>query len=291
MKILCVDCGQEMRGGQWQTLRLVLGLGRQCVLLCLKNSPLWKAAAAHGLEVAPVSMSTLRRLSRSADLVHAHDARSHTLCALAGVKPLVVSRRVAFPIGQSWLARWKYSRAQHYVAVSHFVRSVLANAGIPQERISVVYDGVPIPEQPLRPGSDILAFSTLDPMKGADLARATGLPVLFTRNLEEDLARAGVFLYLSRSEGLGSAILLAMAAGIPVVASCVGGIPEIIDHQVNGVLTENHPAEIRQAVDFAFSHRQRLGEEARRTILQRFSVDRMVSKTMDVYRQVLTCSI
>ena len=43
---------------------------------------------------------------RSHDLVHAHDARTHTLAACCARAPLVVSRRVAFPVG----SRWKYGR-------------------------------------------------------------------------------------------------------------------------------------------------------------------------------------
>jgi glycosyltransferase involved in cell wall biosynthesis len=74
-----------------------------------------------------------------------------------------------------------------------------------------------------------------DPLKGAGLlqtaASAAGAQVVFSEELATDLATADVFVYLSESEGLGSAILLAMAQGVPVVASNVGGIPELVEHE------------------------------------------------------------
>lgn len=52
------------------------------------------------------------------------------------------------------------------------------------------------------------------------------------------LAAFDTFLYPSRHEGLGSVLLDAMAYGLPVIATAVGGIPEIIEHNVNGVLCD-----------------------------------------------------
>jgi alpha-maltose-1-phosphate synthase len=74
------------------------------------------------------------------------------------------------------------------------------------------------------------------------------------------------------------------------VASKVGGLPEIIEHGRTGLLVENDPgaiaAAIRQLIDdreFA----QRLGAAARRRVVEDFTVDLMVRRTMEVYRQVL----
>src|SRR5947208_3281822 len=55
-------------------------------------------------------------------------------------------------------------------------------------------------------------------------------------DLEAALRDAGIVVYLTDSEGLGSGALLAMSAGLPVVASNVGGLPEAIRHRENGLL-------------------------------------------------------
>jgi glycosyltransferase involved in cell wall biosynthesis len=97
-------------------------------------------------------------------------------------------------------------------------------------------------------------------------------------------------VYLSRAEGLGSAVLLAMAFGVAVVASRVGGIPEIIEDGVNGILTENDPDAVASAICRAQMDADRLGAEARRTVERRFTIDQMVSGTLAVYRKVNECS-
>src|ERR1700726_2516582 len=157
MRILHIDAGAEMRGGQWQVLRLIEGLraaGHASDLLARAGSPLFREAERRGIGVHPLSLLAVARRSRAADITHAHDARSHTIAILAGGARVVVSRRVAFPIQRNLVSRWKYRRASHYVAVSTFVEGVLLAAGIPPTRITVVYDGVPM--QPLSHGSEIL---------------------------------------------------------------------------------------------------------------------------------------
>ena len=231
-RILHLDSGREMRGGQWQALRLIDGLRRQgadCTLLAPGGAPLFCKAREMALDVRPLGLWAVARLSRQSDLVHAHDARTHTLAALLAGAPLVVSRRVAFPLR----SRWKYRHASRYAAVSQFVKSVMMEGGVPDEKISVIYDGVPL-RDPQPGGERLLAPASDDPLKGTDLAREAarraGVPLHLSRNLETDLAGAGLFLYLTRSEGLGSAVLIAMSAGIPVIASRVGGLPEIVRH-------------------------------------------------------------
>ena len=100
--------------------------------------------AARRLAVRTAANLARRLQSRGFDLVHAHDARTHTLGALGGLfasVPLVVSRRVAFPVRKSAASRWKYSRAALYLAVSQFVARQLRVAGVEEKRIRVVYHG------------------------------------------------------------------------------------------------------------------------------------------------------
>ncbi|MGA2590231.1 MAG: glycosyltransferase family 4 protein [Bryobacteraceae bacterium] len=294
MRVLHLDSGREMRGGQWQALRLMEGLRREAVdatLLTLAGSPLTAKARDLGLDVRPLRLPALYRLSRQSDLVHAHDAHTHTLAAAFAGAPLVVSRRVAFPIH----SRWKYRHASRYAAVSQFVKRVMIAGGVPEDKISVVYDGVPL-RDPVPGGDAVVAPASADPLKGTQLAREAtrraGVDLLLSRDLECDLAGAALFLYLTRSEGLGSAVLMAMAAGVPVIASNVGGLPEIVRHQENGWLSENEPEPLAAAIRNLLADRalaQRLAACGRQTVADKFSLDQMIHNTILLYRQVLSC--
>jgi glycosyltransferase involved in cell wall biosynthesis len=284
MRVLHIDTSREMRGGQWQALRLVDGLracGVDARLAARRGSPLL------AMRAEPLGIGSLRQ---AGDLIHAHDARAHALAAAVSSAKLIVSRRVAFPIGAGPLSRWKYRRADHFIAVSQFVRQTLVERGIPEEKISVVYDGVPL-VAPGTGGSRVLAPPpTRD--KPAEFYARTGVEVFFAENLEVDLKTAGIFVYLSRSEGLGSGVLMAMAAGVPVVASNTGGIPEIVRHEENGLLVDERPESVAGAVqrlreDPEFA--RRLAQRGRATVAEKFSVEKMVSDTLAVYRQVLAC--
>ncbi|MCU1237990.1 MAG: glycosyl transferase, group 1 [Candidatus Solibacter sp.] len=280
MRILHLDAGKEMRGGQWQVVRLIEGLAAQGVestLLARDGAPLFVEARKRGWRVLPLGITRALGCLRTHDLIHAHDARSHTLGAFIRGLPLVVARRVSFPVG----SRWKYGRARRYLAVSEFVKRVLMQGGVPEEKISVVYDGVPILE--VARGTQVLGLE-----KDSALLAHMGLKIV--TELETEITDAAMLVYVTNSEGLGSGALLAMSAGVPVIASKVGGLPEVIRHGENGLLVENDPDAIRRAIgqlqgdtDFA----RRIGDAARHTVMERFTVEQMVRRTMEVYRQVL----
>jgi glycosyl transferase family 1/glycosyl transferase family 4 len=290
MQVLHLDSGKEMRGGQWQVLSLLKGLGAGNVLLTPADGPLMAAAKACGIAVEPLTMRSLGAMARQVELVHAHDARSHTWAAALSNAPLVVSRRVGFPVGHSFLSRWKYGRANRYLAVSEHVKRTLVEAEIPENKISVVYDGVDLPEK-LAAGVRIVAPSTSDAMKGSDLAREgariAGVDLHFSDDLQADLPAASLLVYITRSEGLGSAALLAMAYGVPVVASRVGGLPEIVSDCENGILTDNEPEAIAKAIRSALDSRDVLSANARRCIEKRFTAQNMVHQTLEAYGQVI----
>ena len=123
----------------------------------------------------------------------------------------------------------------------------LRGAGVDERRIAVVYDGVPVPPEPASGERDPGAAGRSIREKGMALAEeaaaAGGRRHRDVRRIcEADLPRARALVYLTRSEGLGSGILLGMAYGVTVIASNVGGIPELIDDGVNGILVANEPA-------------------------------------------------
>src|SRR6185437_10938158 len=202
MRVLHLDSGREMRGGQWQVLRLhqaLLAAGHESLLLAREGAPLLKAAR----ECEALRPARLRAISGDFDLAHAHDARSHTLAALLSKAPFVVSRRVAFPLKTSAISRWKYGRARRYLAVSKYVAGILSQAGIDDSRTDVVYDGVEIPPKPAD-GDAVLTPYTLDPAKGMALAERAaaeaGVTLRRSENLEKDLPRARAMVYLRSEE-------------------------------------------------------------------------------------------
>jgi glycosyltransferase involved in cell wall biosynthesis len=282
MTSLHIDAGLELRGGQYQALRLVEALPG-ATLLAPAASALFTQARCRGLRCEPLSAASLWSLSRRVDLTHAHDARAHTLAALLAGSPFIVSRRVAFPVQTGLLSRWKYRRPRRFIAVSRAVRARLLSAGIPAKKISVVYDGVPLLPQSTLQG-EMITPATSDPMKHPELL--AGLGVRSSTDLESDLRTARLLVYLSREEGLGSAVLLAMSAGVPVVASNIGGLPEIVEHGRTGLLVENSRESVAEAIRKILPE---WGPEARRRVEARFTVEAMARATMDTYREVLAC--
>ncbi len=287
-----------MRGGQWQAFYLMEGLaaaGHRQVLAAPAGSGLLRRAAEAGWETAPLRLAALWRLVRQAEIVHAHTGRAHALAAAVDAPRLVVSRRVAFPVKRNLLSRWNYTRPRRFLAVSEHVKRTLLDAGVEADRIRVVYDGAPeLP--PSAGGAGIVAPATDDPRKGASLLRAAaaraGVRVLFSADLVRDLSRADLFVYLSRSEGLGSGVLLAMSAGVAVIASRVGGLPELVEHGACGLLTENNPEAVAGAIRRLAGDaelRAAFGRQGRQRARERFSLERMITATMEVYREVLSC--
>jgi glycosyltransferase involved in cell wall biosynthesis len=99
-----------------------------------------------------------------------------------------------------------------------------------------------------------------------------------------------LFVMSSVTEGLGTSLLDAMACARPIVATSAGGIPEIVEDGVNGLLVpvrDHHAlaeAIIRALKDAAL--RQRMGDAGFARVNERFTVERMVAQTASVYTRV-----
>jgi glycosyltransferase involved in cell wall biosynthesis len=100
-----------------------------------------------------------------------------------------------------------------------------------------------------------------------------------------------LFVMSSITEGLGTSLLDAMAAGKPIVATSAGGIPEVVTDGVNGFLVpprDHHAmaaAIVRLLKDPAL--RQRMGDAGYSRVCDQFSAERMLKETAKVYDRVI----
>lgn len=107
------------------------------------------------------------------------------------------------------------------------------------------------------------------------------------RDVAERLAGSEVFLLLSEREGFPLSILEAMRAGLPVIASAVGGIPEAVEDGVTGFLVPpRDPETLRDRVERLLTDpalRRRLGADGRKRYEQEFTLNHSFSETLQVY--------
>ena len=104
-----------------------------------------------------------------------------------------------------------------------------------------------------------------------------------------------IFILTSVKEGLPYVILEAGVAGLPVVASAVGGIPEIITDMHSGILVkQKHEDEIALALEYIISSKEKredFGRTLNEQIMRKFSLSGMVNATIELYRQQATRGI
>jgi glycosyltransferase involved in cell wall biosynthesis len=104
-------------------------------------------------------------------------------------------------------------------------------------------------------------------------------------------ARAGAFVMPSWAEGLSNALLEAMAFGLPVVATRIGGNVDLVEDGVNGLLVEpGDPDGLASALARVLGDEAlagRLGAAARRTVLDGYTMERAAERYLDLYRAAL----
>lgn len=106
------------------------------------------------------------------------------------------------------------------------------------------------------------------------------------------LATLDVFVLTSRTEGLPLVLLEAMATGVPVLTTAVGGIPDLVKDQVTGFLTpplERLP--LRRYLGWLSNKPHaafEVADRARRLVLERYSLSRMAGEYERLYRNVVT---
>jgi glycosyltransferase involved in cell wall biosynthesis len=160
MRVLYVDLEREWRGGQSQALLTVRGLrdrGHAVELLAARNSPLAIRTGEAGIPVHAVARTGLRAwaayalpgllLRRQFELVHLNEPHALTAAWLAKAHrrlPLLLSRRIGFPLRKGWVSQARYRAVTRFIANSKEVAQSLVDSGIVQERISIVNEGVEI---------------------------------------------------------------------------------------------------------------------------------------------------
>jgi glycosyltransferase involved in cell wall biosynthesis len=111
-------------------------------------------------------------------------------------------------------------------------------------------------------------------------------------NLPQFLAGADIFVLPSRSEGFSNAVIEAMAASLPVVATRVGGNPEAVEDGVTGIVVPpEDPGALADAVLELLSDPERcqaMGKAGRLLAMREFSVESLMSQVVRVYRRMLS---
>jgi glycosyltransferase involved in cell wall biosynthesis len=215
------------------------------------------------------------------------------------------------------LQRW----VDAFVAPSGFVACMLVRAGLPAARVHVVANGVPLPAEPASTGRYALYAGRLSHEKGVETlleaarrrpdlrivvagsgplelavrAGANG-PVAYAGHVDRPtitklLHHAAFALVPSESpESLSFSALEALAAGVPVIASRLGALPEIVEDGVNGLLVPpGDPDALAEAMASLWhdpSRRAAMRCAARRTAAERFSLEKQTARLVDLYGEL-----
>jgi glycosyltransferase involved in cell wall biosynthesis len=233
------------------------------------------------------------------------------------------SAAVAF---ESWLHRrtGAYDPIDVVISPSTFLRDRLGEGGMAADRIEVIPNFVDASGTPAtEPGTSVLYAGRLSHEKGVDLliravagtslevrvagtgpeegrlmalARELGAPVTFLGHLarpalQEELARAlAVVVPSTWPENCPLIVLEAMAAGRPLVASRVGGLPELARDGEEGVLVEAGNVEELRAALLALAgdpaRAAELGRAGRARAVAEFSPNAHLARILDVYRRL-----
>jgi glycosyltransferase involved in cell wall biosynthesis len=104
------------------------------------------------------------------------------------------------------------------------------------------------------------------------------------------VAGAGIMVLASNWEGLPRAVIEGMRAGLPIVATRVGGLPELVEDGVNGMLVpRGDVVALKRALEYLLhspAERIRMGVKSRAFYEERFSEDMCFGRTWDVFRAI-----
>ena len=361
MNILHVSTPTSWRGGEQQVAYLAIALkalGIAQTVLCPENSILAARMKAADIQVQTfpsrgvLDIKQAKRIAslckeEKMDIVHCHDSHAHSAAVIAATffnnmfTPIIVSRRVDFPVSGNFLSKWKYNHPaiKRILCVSEMIKTITAPALKDSSKLAVVYSGIDlsrydgsendrklISELNLLTNTILVGnISALADHKDYPTFLATAAAVCSERNdihfiiagkgpeeqkikailkdlnlgnkvhligFREDVVQVmqslDVFLITSATEGLGTIILDAFAAGVPVVATRAGGIPEMVEDGMTGLLANTGDVnELKKAVLRILndpSLKMKLVENAKARV-QDFSYQATAQRTLEIYKE------
>lgn len=334
--------------GVWQLIMCPFNseVHRYCLAHHLNHLTYFKGFSANPMVAFRVTHTCKRE---KIDLIHVHDSHAHNFAVLSAVLtnnplPVIVSRRVDFPIQGTPMSSFKYNHPQvrRIICVSDAIRQVMEPFIEDKGKLVVVHSGVDMDKfrdksksRKLRKefniGNDVLLIgnvAALAPHKdyptfiqvakriiGAGIRchfvaigdgpsrkeieqeiRREGMQdnitlTGFRNDIEDILPELDLFLITSETEGLGTSILDALVAGVPVVATRAGGIVEIIEDGVNGLLAPVKDARaLAGQVNRMITDREFMTACVNRgkQMVARFSKAETAKQTLRIYEAVLS---
>ncbi len=224
------------------------------------------------------------------------------------------------------LRAWVTRRARKVIVPSQFLAEVVIAWGVARERIAVIYNapettGAQATGLPPFTGQTIVTVGRLIPLKRVDMllrvlgslpgvrlvvagegperaaleseaatlglgSRAVFLGAVTPAAVAGLLRASDLFVLNSIHEGLPHVVLEAFAAGTPVLATRVGGTPEVVEHGVSGwLISSGDEAELERGLRMLLGDRalrERLREGGRRALQERFCWETLVEQTLGV---------
>ncbi len=370
LRVLHVIGGGEFGGAERHILNLATAIDPDVVevsVCCLFADPFVKVAREAGIRSYSIPMrhkldfgivTKLREniINDKIDIVHTHGVRANLVGRLAakmsGVGTVIttVHSMLAqdYPdtfsrLANMFIEKASRSMTNHFVAVSGGLQKALIKQGIPEKKITVVYNGLDPQifrgKEHIDPGwrkragiaEDVPLVSIvgrLHQVKGhryflkaaaellknrkdihflvvgsgperealEELTNDLGISeyVTFTgfiSNVSEVMPDLNLLVVPSLWEGFGLTALEAMAVGVPVVATSVGGLPEIVEHGTTGLLVPPADEEaLAKCILWVLEHPQESKEmalAAKAVVEEKFSAAAMARKTEAVYQKIM----
>lgn len=359
MNLLHVVTAMSWRGGEQQAAYLISELEKQQLhqtVLCSKGSEMEEWCRMNSISYYSCKKSSSVGLSYSRtikklcmklqiDLCHLHDAHAHTFAIIAAVlfrndTPLVLSRRVDFPIKSTWASHFKYNHPsiKRIICVSDKIKEITGNGIKEKRKLVTVHSGV-----------DLLKFNNRGELR-KELGVETGFFLIgntsaladhkdyftfvdvackvleknrdalflifgkgpleneikeyirskeledrilmmgFRKNISELLPELNLFLMTSKTEGLGTSLIDAFAAEVPVVSTNAGGIPELIEDGETGILCPIQDVDCLTMAVLKIMDNPSLSEKIKRKAgekAKKFSKEATAQKTLSIYNEIL----